>query len=73
MLHHLRAGCTMERAQRLLEADGAYVTMRTLQRDIDQLRQMGIHIDYSDDLKRYAVHGSGYAREFFRPLLEVLR
>jgi hypothetical protein len=73
LLKYLRRGNNATRCADLLAMDGHRASSRTIQRDIDALRELGLSIEYSKHLDRYVVTTTPYMRNLFAPLLELLR
>jgi predicted DNA-binding transcriptional regulator YafY len=72
LLKYLRKGSTMQRAIEMLNVDGYRCSRRTVERDMDNLRGLGINIHYSRQLDRYAITSTDYARNLFKPLTDIL-
>jgi len=73
LLKHLRKGKNAVRCMELLALDGHPVRHRTIQRDIEALRELGLSIEYSKHLDRYVVTTTPYMRNLFAPLFELMR
>jgi predicted DNA-binding transcriptional regulator YafY len=71
LLKYLRKGSTLHRAVEMLKVDGYRCSRRTVERDMEALRGLGIHIHYSRQLDRYAITSTDYMRNLFKPLLEL--
>lgn len=72
LLKYMRKGSNLHRAIEMLEIDGYRCSRRTIERDIDALRGLGINIHYSRQLDRYAITSTDYARNLFKPLTDIL-
>jgi predicted DNA-binding transcriptional regulator YafY len=72
LLKYLRKGSTMQRAIEMLNVDGYRCSRRTVERDMDNLRGLGINIHYSRQLDRYTITSTDYARNLFKPLTDIL-
>lgn len=72
LLKYLRKGSTLARAIEMLKVDGYRCSRRTIDRDMDALRGLGLNIHYSRQLDRYAITSTNYARNLFKPLTDLL-
>jgi predicted DNA-binding transcriptional regulator YafY len=72
LLKYLRKGSTLQRAIEMLKIDGYRCGRRTVERDMNNLRGLGINIEYSRQLDRYAITSTDYARNLFKPLTDLL-